>query len=259
MGAGESHVFSELLPLDYTYLSTARTSGRGSGVATVFKKRLKCAQFTLSNPVSSFEVNLASDSPLFCAVVYRPPRYNKNFIDDFSNSLAKIRPKFDRILIVGDFSKPCTLTCHCRVLNSSPVAQFSDAFNQSKLSSGCFGLDIEVLPRCFDSTCQSILGLVAPLKIRRPKHASDPWLNETTRAARRECRRAERMWKKDKLHVSFQILKDSWYNYQKCVKSAKNMYFGNMVTNKPHVLFKMVNAALNVPQANSPELHPWCV
>lgn len=34
-------------------------------------------------------------------------------------------------------------------------------------------------------------------------------LNGTTRAVRHECRRAECQWKKDRLQVSFDILKDS--------------------------------------------------
>jgi len=37
------------------------------------------------------------------AVVYRPPRYNKDFINDFSAFLADIMPKYDHVLIVGGF------------------------------------------------------------------------------------------------------------------------------------------------------------
>lgn len=41
---------------------------------------------------------------LVVAVVYRPPKTNKNFITEFSEFLGGITPKFDRILIVGDFN-----------------------------------------------------------------------------------------------------------------------------------------------------------
>ena len=44
---------------------------------------------------------LGRSHTVLCAVVYRPPKYNKN---DFSDFLAEIMPKYDRVLIVGDFN-----------------------------------------------------------------------------------------------------------------------------------------------------------
>ncbi len=43
-------------------------------------------------------------STVLCAVVYRPPKYNKNFIQDFADLLAGIALKYDRFLIIGDFN-----------------------------------------------------------------------------------------------------------------------------------------------------------
>ena len=40
---------------------------------------------------------------LLCAVVYRPPKYNKGFIHEFSEFLADILPKYEKLLICGDF------------------------------------------------------------------------------------------------------------------------------------------------------------
>ncbi len=57
----------------------------------------------------------------------------------------------------------------------------------------------------FLSTCQNILYTVAPLKARHPQPKSEPWLNDSTPAARQECRRAERNWKKNKLQVSYEF------------------------------------------------------
>ncbi len=37
-------------------------------------------------------------------MVYRPPKYNKDFLNDFSYFLAEIMPKYDSVLIVGDFN-----------------------------------------------------------------------------------------------------------------------------------------------------------
>lgn len=37
-------------------------------------------------------------------MIYRPPKYNKDFINDFSDFLSGIVPNYDRILIIGDFN-----------------------------------------------------------------------------------------------------------------------------------------------------------
>ena len=49
-----------------------------------------------------FAVEFAS--PVLCAVVYCPLKYNKVFIHEFSEFLNDILPKYDKILICGDFN-----------------------------------------------------------------------------------------------------------------------------------------------------------
>lgn len=86
------------------YFNSPRTSGRGGGIATVFKSDFKCKQISLSSP-TSFELSLfemGQSHTMLCAVVYRPPKYNTDFLTDFSVFLADIMPKYDRVLIVGD-------------------------------------------------------------------------------------------------------------------------------------------------------------
>lgn len=140
------------------------------------------------------------------------------------------------------------------MLKLSTTALFSSAFfaeNQLDTRPSAF-LDTKQLTTTFLSTCAGILDTVAPLKRMRPILKSEPWLNETTRAARRECRRAERRWKKDKLHVSFEILKESWKKYQRTVKAEKTVYFSDIISqnlNKPRALFKTVDSILNAPQS----------
>ncbi|KAL6484148.1 hypothetical protein MHYP_G00061930 [Metynnis hypsauchen] len=57
-------------------------------------------------------------------------------------------------------------------------------------------LSAEELISWFYSSCQTILDSVAPLKTKQPKTKTEPWFNDRTRAVRRECRRAERRWKR---------------------------------------------------------------
>lgn len=111
----------------------------------------------------------------------------------------------------------------------------------------------EELISLFLSTC---LDTVAPLKSVLSKPKSELWLNETTRAVRQECRRAERRWKKNKLRVSGDVLKECWRSHQKVVKAQKTKYFSDIIlTNcqKPCVLFSTVSSILNAPQSSNLE------
>ncbi len=271
---------------------------------------------------------------LLCAVVYRPPKYNKDFLNDFSDFLAEIMPKYDSVLIVGDFNvhvccpdkpmakdflnlndsfnlvqsvvgrtqerghtldlvlsfglpvfnlevcdaafsdhmpvlfevalacntvKPRAAARRCRIINPSTAAQFSAVFCQTyNCVTECMNNDTEELSSWFHSTCQSVLDTVAPLKTRQSRTKSEPWLNDTTRTVRRECRRVERKWKRDKLQVSFQIL-DCWHHYQTTVRNAKRKHFSDIILSNchnPRVLFKTIDSALNAPQTVCIESSP---
>lgn len=55
-----------------------------------------------SQEATLYEVG--GSDPVFCAVIYRSPKYNKDFINDF---LAESVPKYDPFLIVCDFTLLC--------------------------------------------------------------------------------------------------------------------------------------------------------
>ncbi len=66
----------------------------------------------------------------------------------------------------------------------------------------------------FNSNCSNILNVVAPLKVKKLNLNSKPWLDDTTCSLRQICRSAERKWNKDRLQVSYEILKDSLSAFQ---------------------------------------------
>lgn len=74
--------------------------------------------------------------------------------------------------------------------------------------------DTDELTSLFYTSCQNALDIVAPFRTIRAKPKFELWLNDITRAARHESRRAERQGKKDWLRVSSEILKDSLFKYQ---------------------------------------------
>lgn len=328
LSVGESSAFSDLLPQDCCCFNSPRTSGRGGGIATVYKNVYKCKQLLPSSKFSSFELSLfelGRSHTVLCEVVYRPPRYNKVFVNYFWVFLAEIMPKYDRVLIVGDFNvhvccpenprakyflhlidsfnlvqsvsgatherghtldivlsyglpihnleicdavfsdhmpvlfeimlagntaKPCAIARRCRIINPSTAVQFSSVFSQHCDIPDSICNDAEELSLWFLSTCQTVIDAVAPLKTRQSKTKAEPWRNDTTQVVRRECRRGKHKWKKDKLHVSFQMLRDCWRHYQTCLKEAKRKYFAEIILsncNKPRVLFQTIDSVLNVP------------
>ncbi|XP_042071436.1 uncharacterized protein LOC121812696 [Haplochromis burtoni] len=104
------------------------------------------------------------------------------------------------------------------------------------------------LVSCLDSACKSVLDAVAPFIFRQCKPKASPWLTDFTRAARKECRRCERRWKKDRLCVSMEALKTSWKVYQRAVKAAKHSYFSQLIaasSHNPRVLYNTINSVLN--------------
>ena len=332
LSSGESSPLNELTPPDCSYINSPRSSGKkGGGIAVVFKNDFKCRQIRLQSSFSSFELclfELGRSHVVLCAVVYRPPKYHRDFINDFSEFLAEILPKYDRVLIVGDFNihtccpdEPLSksflnvidsfnfvqsvcgpthvrghtldlvlsygvcvsnvdicdavfsdhmpvlfdIPTHCpvkqrappqlsRMFNSSSAALFSSTFvalcDENSAASVC--LNTEELVSGFNSMCLQTLDTIAPLKCRRAKAAPEPWLNDVTRAARRESRRNERKWKKDKLHVSFQIFKESLLSFQMTVKAERNAFLSEKIAsnrNNPRALFKTVNTVIDAPKS----------
>ncbi len=49
----------------------------------------------------------------------------------------------------------------------------------------------------------------APLRLKMSKPQSQPWFNEETHALRWACRKAERRWRKDRLQIYYEMLKDT--------------------------------------------------
>uniref|UniRef100_A0A3B3HP02 Reverse transcriptase domain-containing protein n=1 Tax=Oryzias latipes TaxID=8090 RepID=A0A3B3HP02_ORYLA len=134
-------------------------------------------------------------------------------------------------------------------MNAQTALQFSAAFSASELCSlDVQDGDVDKLLGDFSSVCTGILDVIAPYKVKRSKPAPEPWINDHTRALRRSCRRAERKWKKDGLHVSLQIFRNSLTEYQAAVKNSKTQFMSNVVSeniSKPKVLFNSLKSLLS--------------
>lgn len=91
-------VFGEVAPSNFAVFNTPQETGRGGGVASIFKDTYICTRLKFE-VFSSFELQvfeLQLSAPVLCAVVYRPPGFNKNFIPELSMFLTDIVVRYDK-------------------------------------------------------------------------------------------------------------------------------------------------------------------
>ncbi len=152
---------------------------------------------------------------------------------------------------------------YSRAFHANTALEFCESYskflsNSNAPPSSC--MDTEQLVEIFNSACCTALNTVAPLKRKKCKVSSSPqpWFNASTRTLRQECRRAERMWKKDGLQVSYQILKNCLTVYQNSVREAQSKYFSNLITknaNRPKVLFKTIHSVISPIVCSVPDVN----
>ena len=70
--------------------------------------------------------------------------------------------------------------------------------------------NVDDLLNSYTSSLQNVLDTIAPVKVRMVKSTQRaPWRKEeSVRAQKRECRRAERKWRKSKLQIHYEVYKE---------------------------------------------------
>lgn len=165
-------------------------------------------------------------------------------------------PVSDHSLIRFDISAappPPISTTHRRrrLITPSTAEDFTTAFSASNITSTVEvtpHLSPEFLLSSFDITCSRIMDSVAPYRVKYANGSSDPWLSEVTWTLRRQCRQAERKWRRDRLHVSLEVFRDCLVIYQRAVKEAKSQYLSKLINNNSHrpgILFSTINSVIN--------------
>ncbi len=97
-------------------------------MATLFKDRFKCSLVSVEK-YSTFELQLIKlelTYTVYCALIYRPPKYNKDFIQDFSDFIYSIVPITDNLLIIGDIN--IHVCCSSNLLGKQ-LSDLIDSFN----------------------------------------------------------------------------------------------------------------------------------
>ncbi len=154
---GDRSPFSDLVPAGCTFFNLPRWGG---GLAVILKNSFSIhCHFVPSVVYSSFEVQLLRlewNDPVLLALVYRPPHLVKDFISEFTAFVGDCI-KYNNILLLGDL---------CLSLS---------------LESFLPDLDAEQHLSLFNTACSEVLNTTAPLKPKKSKPKTEPWLSDNIR------------------------------------------------------------------------------
>ena len=98
-----------LTPANYSIIPVSRPSGRGGGIAVIYKSSFTVRSFAAIKNCASFEhllVRFTFASKCYTILgVYRPPSLSgANFIADFSSLLESLASSPSELIILGDFN-----------------------------------------------------------------------------------------------------------------------------------------------------------
>uniref|UniRef100_A0A3B3HT49 Reverse transcriptase domain-containing protein n=1 Tax=Oryzias latipes TaxID=8090 RepID=A0A3B3HT49_ORYLA len=107
---------NEACPPDYTYLEKARVTGRGGGLAVIYRRNLHLTP--ISTPVlSTFECLLfkcrTEKITITVILIYRPPKINPGFFNELQDLLTTICATSPSTLILGDFNLHVDTPTNC--------------------------------------------------------------------------------------------------------------------------------------------------
>ncbi len=92
---------NQTVPSGYEYISKPRYSGKGGGLALIYRDRHKVYPISLSEP-STFEilaVQLKGPTPTVLVMIYRPPVFS-----ELSTILTYLCTLSPNIILMGDFN-----------------------------------------------------------------------------------------------------------------------------------------------------------
>ena len=153
-------------------------------------------------------------------IVISPPRTDYLFSDHM--------PVHCNLLV----NKPCLKKSHLsyRKLKSINVdALRNDLFN-SGLCKNMLSMELNDLVDCYNRTLSSLLDRYAPVNCKTVvKRPTVPWFNEEVKLAKRARRRAERKWRRTKLHSDFLVYKSKKNQATFVMKRARNEYYTTFI------------------------------
>ncbi|KAI2644985.1 RNA-directed DNA polymerase from mobile element jockey [Labeo rohita] len=111
---------------------------------------------------------------------------------------------------------------------------------------------VDLLLESFDSKVKNVIDDIAPVKVSKMTgRQKSSWRKSTAvQSMKRQCRKAERMWRKTKLEIHYSIYKDSLHAFNVELAIARQKFFSNLINsnlNNTRTLFATVERLTNPP------------
>ena len=105
-----------------------------------------------------------------------------------------------------------------------------------------------------------VMDTIAPIKVKVISgRKKSTWQNSTlVKNGKRECRKAERRWRKTKLQVHYDIHKEKLHSYNLQLRNARKSYVSDIITKNSHnarALFATVDRLTTPPVSVATELN----
>ncbi|XP_062400145.1 uncharacterized protein LOC134089717 [Sardina pilchardus] len=97
---------NQAVPHGFVYICKSRSSGRGGGLALLYRENMKLTPLSVPDH-TSFEllaVQIKGPTPTIIAVLYRPPKLSNTFIPELSTVLTALNAMSPNVILMGDFN-----------------------------------------------------------------------------------------------------------------------------------------------------------
>ena len=163
---------------------------------------------------------------------------------------------FFKMAISADTREITTKVIRKRYINEKTCTLFTNDFIPTPAVPSD---SVNDLVHSFSSKAMNIMDNIAPMKVKVVSgKKKPPWRNATqVKAQKRECRKAERRWRKTKLQVHYDIYKESLHIYSLELKRARQSFFSEIINknnNNAQTLFTVVDRLTNPSASVPPEL-----
>ncbi len=133
---------------------------------------------------------------------------------------------FDILISVTTESRSVSVRKRC--INENTSVLFMKAIS---LTPSISADSVDLLLDSFDSKVKNVIDDIAPIKVSKKNGRQKSFWRKSTAVQnmKRQCRKAERMWRKTKLEIHYSIYKDSLHAFNLELATARQTFFSNLI------------------------------
>ncbi len=160
---------------------------------------------------------------------------------------------FDILISVTTESRSVSVRKRC--INENTSVLFMKAIS---LTPSISADSVDLLLDSFDSKVKNVIDDIAPIKVSKKNGRQKSFWRKSTAVQnmKRQCRKAERMWRKTKLEIHYSIYKDSLHAFNLELATARQIFFSNLINsnlnNTKLALFLLLLRDWQTPQVRFP-------